>query len=81
MLRGSYDEDSEFQNKLNFAMHKTNARKKLQAAKANSITTEVPKVQSQYNLAANALNGTNFAAYQNMTGYKKGMHQASVVSQ
>ena len=77
MLRKSYDEDSEFQNKLNFAKHKTNARKKLQAAKANSIATEVPKVQSHFNLAANSS-----SVYSNQKGNKAvGINKASVVSQ
>ena len=54
MLRRSYDEEMEFQNKLNFAKHKTNAKKKLQAVSnaSQSVVTEVPKqLQTQYNLS------------------------------
>ena len=43
MLRKSYDEDSEFQNQLNFAKHKSTAKKKLQpnaATKATLVSNE-----------------------------------------
>ena len=37
MLRKSYDEDSEFQNQLNFSKHKTTAKKKLQPNAVNNL--------------------------------------------
>ena len=72
---------------MNFAKHKTNAKKKQQAAKANSTVTEVPKVHSQYNLAGNG--AINSSVYQNnnnnITKNGKangtGLHKASIVSQ
>ena len=62
-IQRSNDEDSEFQNSLNFAKHKTNGKKKQPATKANSTVTEVPKVQSQYNIAGNG--AINSSVYQN----------------
>ena len=70
---------------MNFAKHKTDAKKKQQAAKANSTVTEVPKVHSQYNLAGNG--AINSSVYQNNNLSKNGkangvgLHKASIVSQ
>ena len=42
MLRKSYDEEHEFQNKLNFAKHKAQSKKKNAAMKMGSVGTEIP---------------------------------------
>ena len=92
MLRKSFNEESDFQEKLNFAKHKSTAKKKLQQAKqGGSLGHDGVALTKQFNLGSDMMmstNGLGGDVYANNHGKNnkgqqyqlKGAHKASIVS-